>query len=292
MDIRIHSVQTLLMNVRPKVVYTPDLLDITTMNTIHWIRFGNVALQAMKDVDNIGGTITAASGAIFTAGRDINLPTTTQSSTNKVGYNSFAQTRIDRKAGLYFCGSAGVLNASAWRDINLTAAQIGNAGIGPCAVTTLSAAQNINLGTVTTANSQDIRWSGVNQLRQSASQDVSSQIRADGDLTLNAGQDLTVKGSNVLSDNRTALTAGGSVAVLAAQNTSQQSNFTQKTESGLLSSGGIGVSIGTRMQSSEQKFEQSGVTLALSSGLMSNLQSATKVVINRWWQYAPSPAWP
>ena len=56
--------------------------------------------------------------------------------------------------------------------------------------------------------------------------------------------------------------------------------------------GGIGVSIGTRMQSSEQKFEQSGVTLALSSGLVSNLQSATKVVINRWWQYAPSPAWP
>ena len=59
------------------------------------------------------------------------------------------------------------------------------------------------------------------------------------------------------------------------------------TESGLLSSGGIGVSIGTRMQSSEQKFEQSGVTFALSSGLVSNLQSATKVVINRWWQYAP-----
>jgi hypothetical protein len=60
-----------------------------------------------------------------------------------------------------------------------------------------------------------------------------------------------------------------------------------RSESGLLSSGGIGVSIGTRMQSSEQKFEQSGVTFALSSGLVSNLQSATKVVINRWWQYAP-----
>jgi filamentous hemagglutinin len=66
-------------------------------------------------------------------------------------------------------------------------------GTGPSSATTLSAAQNINLGTVTTANSQDIRWSGVNYLRQSASQDVGSQISTAGNLTLNAGQDLNAK---------------------------------------------------------------------------------------------------
>lgn len=49
-----------------------------------------VALRAEQDIDNIGGQIQVESAALLSAGRDINLRTTTQSSTNKVGNNSFA----------------------------------------------------------------------------------------------------------------------------------------------------------------------------------------------------------
>ena len=76
-----------------------------------------VALLAEQDINNIGGQIQAQSAALLSAGRDINLRTTTQSSTNKAGGNSFAQTGIDRVAGLYVSGPAGVLIASAGRDL-------------------------------------------------------------------------------------------------------------------------------------------------------------------------------
>jgi filamentous hemagglutinin len=287
-----------------------------------------LALTATQDIDNIGGQIQAQSAALLSAGRDINLRTTTQSSTNKVGNNSFAQTGIDRVAGLYVSGPAGVLIASAGRDLNLTAAQIGNIGTG---ATALSAGNNINLSTVTTANSQDINWSGANYLRQSASQDVGSQIIAAGKLTFNAGQDLnakaatlnagqalnvttgrnvnittgqssqsldtantitskgmlssrtlrtretsqsttaigsslegqsvsinagkdlTVQGSSVLADQNVNLNAGCNISITAAQNTQSQTDYRQETKSGLMSSGGIGFTIGKQQQSLDQQ---------------------------------------
>ncbi|MGV0987131.1 hemagglutinin repeat-containing protein [Limnohabitans sp.] len=279
-----------------------------------------LALQAKQDIDNIGGTLQAQSAAVLLAGRDINLTTTTSSSS----VNSFAQTGIDRVAGLYVKGSAGTLVASAGRDLQLTAAAVGNAGTGP---TVLAAGNNLNLSTVTTSNSQDINWSSVNHLRQSQSQDVGSQISAAGKLTLSAGndlnakaaavnagqalnvsagnnvnitagqasqsldtantvtskgtlssrtlstretsqsttavgssfegqsanltagQDLSVKGSNVLADQNVNLNAGGNVNITAAQNTQSQSSFRQETKSGLMGSGGIGFTVGSRMQS-------------------------------------------
>ncbi|PUE12943.1 hemagglutinin repeat-containing protein [Limnohabitans sp. T6-20] len=290
-----------------------------------------VALLAEQDINNIGGQIQAQSAALLSAGRDINITTTTQSSTNRAGNNSFAQPGIDRVAGLYVSGPAGVLIASAGRDLNLTAAQISNQGTGPGSATTLSAAQNINLGTVTTSSSQDIRWSGVNYLRQSASQDVGSQINTAGNLTLNAGQDLsakaatinagqalnvnagnnvnittgqasqsldtantvtskgtlssrtlntrqtsqsttavasnlegasvsiqtgqdlTVKGSNILADQAVNLSAVRNVTIEAAQNTQSQTDYRQETKSGLMSGGGIGFTVGKRQQSLDQQ---------------------------------------
>jgi filamentous hemagglutinin len=289
----------------------------------------NLALQAKQDINNVGGTLQAQSAALLTAGRDINLTTTTSSSSviaseARQSSNSFAQTGIDRVAGLYVSGSAGVLLASAGRDLQLTAAAVGNAGTGP---TVLAAGNNLNLSTVTTSSSQNIVWDANNRLSQSQSQDVGSQISAAGNLTLsagqdvnakaasvnagqalsvnagnninitagqatqsldeahqhtnngflsssttttrnqlqsttavastfegnsvnvNAGQDLSVKGSNVLADQNVNLAAGGNVNITAAQNTQSQSSFRQETKSGLMSSGGIGFTVGSRMQS-------------------------------------------
>jgi filamentous hemagglutinin len=306
-----------------------------------------LALAAKEDINNIGGLMQGVSAAVATAGRDVNLTTTTQSSLNKVGANSFAQTGIDRVAGLYVSGSAGTLVASAGRDLNLTAAAVGNAGTGP---TVLAAGNNLNLNTVTNSNSQDINWSGVNYLRQSQSQDVGSQINAAGNLTvsagkdlnakaasvnagqalsisagnninittgqasqsldtantvtskgtfssrtlstretsqsttalasnfegnsvnINAGQDLNVKGSNVLADQSVNLTAGGNVNITAAQNTQTQSSFRQETKSGLMSGAGIGFTVGKREQSLDQGQTQTsaaGSTIGSTGGNVS-----------------------
>jgi filamentous hemagglutinin len=290
-----------------------------------------LALQAQEDIHNVGGLLQAQSEALLSAGRDIHLRTTTQSSTNKVGVNSFSQTGIDRVAGLYVSGPAGVLIASAGRDLNLTAAQISNVGSGP---TQLAAGHNLNLNTVTTANSQSLNWDANNRLSQSASQDVGSQVQAAGLLSLRAGRDinakaatvsagqvlnvsagnsvnitagqtsqsldeahqhtskgflssktvttrdqlqsttaigsslegsavniaagkdLRVQGSSVLADQNVELAAGGNVDITAAQNTLSQSSFRQETKRGLMSGGGLAISVGSRMQSLDQGQQQ------------------------------------
>jgi filamentous hemagglutinin len=156
-----------------------------------------------------------------------------------------------------------------------------------------------------------------------------------------SSKDINIMGSNVVSDNATTLVAVNNVNIEAAQNTSQQSSFRQKTETGFLSGGGIGISYGTRMQSNdgkdqtntaavstvgsvngnvaitasnqykqvgsdvltpngniditaktvtiqearetnkqstEQKFEQSGLTLALTGGVIDSIQATTQAV--------------
>ncbi len=288
----------------------------------------SLSAKASQDINNIGGTFEAQSKLDVNAGRDLNVVTTTQTTTTNTGANTLSNTGIDRVAGLYVKGSTGTLVASAGRDLNLTAAAVSNAGTGE---TKLSAGKDLNLGTVTTGSSQSLNWDANNHLRQSNSQDVGSQINAAGHLSLTAGndlnakaaqvsagqelkataagkvnigageasetfdearkstnkgvlsstttttqiksasttalgssfegnsvaitagQDLSVKGSNVLADQNVQLTAGGNVNIEAAQNTASQSSFNQTTTSGLMSGGGIGFTVGSRMQSVDQQ---------------------------------------
>ena len=86
---------------------------------------GTGTLIAGKDVNNIGGQLDAASSLRASAGRDLNVTTTT-SATNINGTNTNSLTRIDRVAGLYVTGqgtgvgaNGGMLVATAGRDINL-----------------------------------------------------------------------------------------------------------------------------------------------------------------------------
>jgi filamentous hemagglutinin len=373
----------------------------------------DMSVAARQDLNNIGGSISAVNSLSATAGRDLNIQTTTRSASSNVGANSFNRTTLDRVAGLYVSGADGTLVASAGRDLNIVAGVVSNAGSG---TTNLSAGNNFKLSSVTTASSDLDMWNAQNYRKSSSSTDVGSTVQGGGNVHLQAGQtlsataanvqaagalrvqaqdvrieagkttidfdeahkvsgggffggatlvtrdtnsssttvgssfggstvnistnkDISIKGSNVVSDNGTTLTAGGNVNIEAAQNTSSSSSYRQKTETGFLSGGGIGVSYGTRMQSNdvkdttttaaastvgsvggnvsitagnqykqvgsdvltpkgdinitaktvdiqeatetnkqstEQKFEQSGLTLAVTSGLVSNLQGAQK----------------
>ncbi|MDQ2990267.1 MAG: hypothetical protein M3R60_14305 [Pseudomonadota bacterium] len=113
-----------------------------------------VSVSAKTDLNNVGGTISANTELIAIAGRDINVETTTRSASSAGGGDSFGRTSIDRVGGLYVTGDggagSGTLVASAGRDLNLLAGQIGNAGKD--GATLLQAGNNLNLGTVTTAS--------------------------------------------------------------------------------------------------------------------------------------------
>jgi filamentous hemagglutinin len=378
----------------------------------------DVSVTARLDLNNIGGRISAVNSLSATAGRDLNIQTTTQSTNTQVGSANFSRTGVDRVAGLYVSGADGTLVASAGGDLNIVAGVVSNAGSG---ATSLSAGNNFTLASVKTGEQNSITWDADNHLNYGNTQEIGSTVSGSGNVSLKAGNELTataanvqatkalgvqaggnvnilagenttnldeahktssgggffggstlvtrnvsntstavgsnfgggtvdiaantkdinVKGSNVVSDSGTTLKAGGNVNIEAAQNTSQQSNYSKQTETGFLSGGGIGVTYGTRMQSddnqgaiasaaastvgsvagnvtitagnqykqvgsdvltpkgdinitaktvdiqearetnkqsSEQKFEQSGLTVALTGGVIDSIQATTQAV--------------
>ncbi|QDL36365.1 hemagglutinin repeat-containing protein [Rhodoferax sediminis] len=295
-----------------------------------------VSVSARQDLNNIGGTIQAASALSATAGRDLNVVTTTRSADSVVGGNSFSRTSIDRVASLYVTGPNGTLMASAGRDANIIAGVIASSGQG--GGTTVVAGNNLNLGTITTSSANQIVWDAKNRRSDGASTEVGSQIQSTGtvhlaagndlnaraanveaagavfasaghDLNMSAGQssqsvdeahqhtsrgflssrtdttldqvkrtdsvgssfsgstvtalagrDLTVSGSSVVSDTATTLLAQNNIVIEAASNTSEEQHLVAQKKSGLLGSGGIGFTIGTREQSTDGQSRAIGHT--------------------------------
>jgi filamentous hemagglutinin len=125
------------------------------------------------------------------------------------GGNSFGRTTVDRVGGLHVSGDAsadaGNLVASAGRDLNLLAGQIGNAGKD--GVTLLQAGNNLNLGTVTTASNNSLNWNANNYRKDSALTEVGSQVQASDVIVLKAGADINARAANVQ--------AGSSLAAIA-----------------------------------------------------------------------------
>ena len=303
----------------------------------------DVSVAARQDLNNIGGSIGAVNSLSATAGRDLNIQTTTQTTNTQTGIANNSRTGVDRVAGLYVSGANGTLVASAGRDLNIVAGVVSNAGSG---TTSLSAGNNFTLASVKTGEQNSITWNADNHLNYGNTQTVGSAINGGGNVNLKAGNDLTataanvqaakaltaqaggsvnilagenttnldeahktssgggffggstlvtrnvsntstavasnfgggtvdiaantkdinVKGSNVVSDNGTTLTAGGNVNIEAATNTSQQSSYSQETKSGFsissLGANPIGVSYSKTKQSDDN---QSNSTTAAAS---------------------------
>ncbi len=175
-----------------------------------------VAAQAEQDLTVEGGVMAATRTLQAVAGRDLRVATATRGDSHAAGGNRFSHTGLERVAGLYVSGPAGVLLASAGRDVSLTAAQVGNAGAG---ATSLRAGRDVVLSTVTTGQSQDIQWNAVHHLRQASSQEVGSQVRAAGSLAIEAGRDVTARAASVQSQAALDVLAGRDIRLEVGQAT-------------------------------------------------------------------------
>ncbi|MCW8167262.1 hypothetical protein D8B22_20935, partial [Verminephrobacter aporrectodeae subsp. tuberculatae] len=193
----------------------------------------DTSLAARTDLNTIGGSITASDSLVATAGRDINVESKTRTQHNAQG----SRTHVDRVAGLYVTGSAGTLLASAGRDANLVAAAIQNQGSGD---TRITAKNNVNLGTVTQGQSDRIVWNSTTQRSDARQSEVGTQIQAQGNVRLQAGNDLNARAADVTSThgaltaiagNDVNLSAGQARAQIddARQSRSRSSIFSSKT---------------------------------------------------------------
>lgn len=154
----------------------------------------DATVVAALDVNNIGGTIDAGDKLSVSAGRDLNLVTTTRDTATEQA----TRTSVERVAALYVTNPGGTLTATAARDINAKGAQIANSGEGGS--TTLAAGNNVNLDTVTEKSTQSLRWDANNYRKEAMSSEVGSTIAAAGDVRVMEGNDINARGLNASSD--------------------------------------------------------------------------------------------
>ncbi|MDP1775195.1 MAG: hemagglutinin repeat-containing protein, partial [Moraxellaceae bacterium] len=177
-------------------------------------------VDAQRDINNVGGSMTAKDVMWLNAGGDVNLTSTTQSNEVAVGASRFERTTIDRVAGLYVSGeSDGLMVVNAGGDINATASIISNQSQN--GQTLLDAAVAINLKTLKTTESEHIVWTQNQDKRrtESSSQEVGTVIRGAGDVALNAGENLNARAAQVAAGEVLQLSAGQDISIEAGRAT-------------------------------------------------------------------------
>lgn len=192
-----------------------------------------IDLQAATDLNNIGGEIRAASSLAVQAGRDINIVSTTvdyQESSGSIYQKR--STTVDRIAGLYVDKPGGTLAANAGRDLNLVAAQVDSAGSAA-----LQAGNNVNLGTLATSDLRNFDLDADNYSHLQHRSETGSRLSAQGDLSLTAGANLSVRAADLkTSAGDIALTAGQNIQLVAGESATQSAEGSKDvSRSGLVS---------------------------------------------------------
>lgn len=193
-------------------------LDADTItNQSGTMQAADVRLNARTDINNLGGAIVGDSSVLASAGRDINLTTTTVSADSVNGANRFARTTIDSVSGIYVQGDDGKLALQSGRDITLTGAQVIASGENGKAQ--LVAGRDMNLNTVTTASRDNLVWDADNSLKQGETRSTGSEVTGAGDVTLAAGNDLNARAAALSAGQALNVSAGNNLTLTAGENT-------------------------------------------------------------------------
>lgn len=210
----------------------------------------NVTLVAGRDVTSQAAGIAAEGNVGIQAGRDVNL--LAEATVNGSSTRERKKTVIDesvRQQGTEIA-SGGNTTIIAGRDVNSEAAQVTAQGdIG------VAAGRDVNL---TTATESDYHYFEQTKTKKGflskktthtieedrATREAGTLLSGDN-VTVQAGNNLLVKGSSVVGDNAVALGAGNNVDIVAATNTDTSWRFKETKKSGLMGTGGIGLTIGS-----------------------------------------------
>ena len=238
-------------------------------------------LKANSDINNVGGIIDANTSANLQAGRDINVTITAAS--GATGYGS--ATIIDRVAGIYVGTGANELigqntninslTLQAGRDVNLTAAQIDNAGTGGTRIDATNG--NLNLATVTTSESERIYRDARNGFSTSSSNEIGSGINGMGNIALLAGKDVNARAADVNSQTGAlSVQAGNDINITAGTSTRDTVVDAYQKQSGFLSSKKTTEHQDSSTQTSVAS-NFTGATVALNAGHDANITGSNAI---------------
>ncbi|MFT3960420.1 hemagglutinin repeat-containing protein [Propionivibrio sp.] len=253
---------------------------------------GTLVAAAGRDLSLLAAAVANAASAdsggatLLSAGRDLTLGTVTETSaasTSSKGNRWRQDTRTEVGSTL---AAAGDLTLAAGNDLTARAASVVAGG-----ALAASAGHDLTITTGEAALSSEA-WSkssksGFFAKRSKERLDTLDETTAiastfsGNTVALAAGNDLTVKGSSIVAQGDLTAVAGHDLTITAATERRAETHYHKETESGLFGSGGIGVTIGSRMLSTDQR---STATTAVGSTLGSVEGNVTLVAGNAYTQ--------
>ena len=260
---------------------------------------GDVALSAGHDINARAATVTAQNGLSAAAGNDIHLTSgedawhltenSHQSSGGMLSRKSLTthdEVNSQSAIGSNFSGDSVTMQAG--RDMSLS-----GSSVAATHDVALAAGRDLTIGTADETRREDhqrketksglsgtggigftvgssmLKTTDAATTHSSAGSTVGSTL---GNVTLSAGNNLTVQGSDVLAGKDLSL-SGSEVNILAAENNSTQKHTTEQKQSGLTLalSGTVGSAINTAVSAATSASEESNGRLAALGGMKAAL---------------------
>ncbi|WP_373453253.1 hemagglutinin repeat-containing protein [Burkholderia sp. AU33647] len=247
---------------------------------------GKSAIATGGDLTAKGAQIELRGGGAIVAGGTVTLgaasatSTVNSNSSGNEGNRSYAETYHSSDqvlTGTTLTGGDSVA-ILAGKDLNVIGSAIsldqGNA--------TLAAAGDVNIGAATETHELNAHEthsrSGIvsgtkvaSGVDQTMTLNQGSLVSADS-VTIAAGRDLTIQGSTVVGTNDVALSAARNVTVTTSEDTLASSSYYRKKETGLMSGGGLSVSVGSsslKTTSQTREVSNNGSTIGSLNGNLS-----------------------
>ena len=228
---------------------------------------GNVALSAGQDLKVTASRVNAGNEAYVYAGNDLSLNTAENSDysyyskTKKGSWGKKKSTMTENgneEAVSSVIQAQGKTMVVAANDVNISGSTV-NSDKGALSVlaghdVNLEAAQNSRFSASATSKSGGFGLSSTSKKTTDSFSSTSlTGSTLSGNTTLvQAGNDLLVSASNVVSTEQTSLQAGKDIRIESGIETFSSQHSQSTSKSGLMSSGGIGVTLGSSKNSFKQ----------------------------------------
>ncbi|WP_241493809.1 hemagglutinin repeat-containing protein, partial [Pantoea stewartii] len=245
---------------------------------------GSLSLAAGQDINSQAAAIAATGNAELKAGRDINLNAdATGSGYSERGDKKTVISETVRQQGTEIA-SGGSTTMAAGRDINTQATDVtAQRDIA------LQAGRDVNLNTATESDyyykeetktkKGFLSKKTTHTIQEDSATNEKGTLLSGNNVSVKAGNDLLVKGSQVVGDGNVALDAGNNVSIAAATNTDSTWRFSETKKSGLMGTGGIGFSIGS--SKSLQEMRDKGTTQSQSISTVGSTKGSVSVTAGR-----------
>ncbi|HHX2576133.1 hemagglutinin repeat-containing protein, partial [Escherichia coli] len=253
---------------------------------------GRLVLQAGRDMNLTAATVVNQGKDSLTqlsAGRDMTLSTVTTSAQDNITWdkNNRLSQGVTQSTGSTLAGN-GDVTLTAGRDMTSQAASLSaQKGLA------LMAGHDVTLTGAQNTRSLDeyhkvTGSSGMLSKTTTTTHDVTDRRTMTGSelngdtVSIGAGHNLNATGSSVAGDNRVSLAAGNNLNIGTLTESNRETHLKQEKKSGLMSSGGVGFSMGSqslKVTDTATDTTQKGSTVGSVHGDVS-LQAGNRLTVN------------